>query len=74
MTDITDMGYLGCVTDHKNIKSKDLTPFIGTQIINNGFSLKDVNDILLTKTTIDQCDLGTYRQKYGEAKKKSTKY
>jgi hypothetical protein len=68
MTDITDMGYLGYVTDHKNIKNKDLTPFIGTQIINNGFSLKDVDDNFLTKTTIDQCDLSTYRQKYHEAR------
>lgn len=69
MMTYTDMIYLGYVTDQNGIQNKKFNPLPGAQIINNEFSLKDINDISFAKTAMDASILSTYRTQFFALKK-----
>ncbi len=55
------ISYLGFVTDKKSVENRNFNPFNGVNIVNTGFSLTDVNGLLIKDSDLKNSVLSEYR-------------
>ena len=73
MRENTDVTYLGALTNLENIKNKTANPYIGAQLIHTDFSFKDINNIIISKHTLEESNRSTFMEVYRDVVKNKNK-
>ncbi|ATP56548.1 hypothetical protein CPT03_08700 [Pedobacter ginsengisoli] len=67
----TDIAFLGFLTDTMSVRSKQFNPFNNVVLINNEYSLTDINSKVIERYKLDEAVLSNYRESYNEMLKSS---